>query len=186
MTTTARRNQAFTLVEVVIAIAVVTIILAVLGKFLIDGMYLQRVATQRADRTAIIDALMRRLNADALGATRYDWVDGPSGPTLTLKTVGDGSVRDVRYVFERDRVIRYEAGRESGVFGADRLQFDARLDFGYRWDTLVVDLMVAPPARAHWRPARITTRRILLPHASAPSRQMSSQPARLTYSGDQP
>lgn len=163
MTRGRPQNRGFTLVELIIVIAAVGGTLFVLGKLLLDGIYLQRVAAQHANQVAVTDALTKRLRADALGAAACAWEDGPSGPTLLLHTYAEGRLSPVQWTFEPNRVIRRDAGREAGLFDAERLGFAARCETTAGSSVLALDLLVAPPARAAGRPPRLATTYVLLP-----------------------
>jgi type II secretory pathway pseudopilin PulG len=155
--------RAFTLLELMVTIAVAMVIIAVLGKLLLDGIYLQRIAWERANRLAISGALTDRLHADALGAVAQ--VCEADDPTLTLKllTYADSTSQHVQWVFRPDEVLRRVDGREAESFRAERLRFSAHVEEGARADLLVLDLIVSPPARSWRRPPRTSTEHVLLP-----------------------
>jgi len=144
---TACRRPAYLLVELVIAIGVVSLVVAVLGKLLTDGIYLQRVAGQHANHLALISALRGRLHTDALGAVAYSWDERPDGPALSLVTFADGQEEHVRWTFLREAAMRCVDGRDAGGFAAERLEFSARVEPGARCDTLVAELIIPPAAR---------------------------------------
>jgi type II secretory pathway pseudopilin PulG len=158
-----RPIRAFTLLELLLAIAVSMLILAVLGKLLLDGIYLQRLAWERTTRSAVSGALIQRLRADALGAAAHTCEERTSGLTLDLLTCIDGQPQQVRWVFERDDVLRRADGCDAGSFCAERLQFAAHVEPQARGDLLVLDLTVSPPARARHRPPLTFSQYVLLP-----------------------
>ncbi len=162
MTRPCRQIRAFTLVELIFAIAVAMVITAVLGKLLLDGIYLQRIAWERANRVAIAGALTDRLRADAAGAVSHTWEEDAAGATLSLLTCSDGTRRQVQWVFRPDDVLRRVDGREAGRFSVERLRFSAQLEQYERADLLVLDLIVSPPARARKMPPRTTSECVLL------------------------
>ncbi len=157
-----RQIRAFTLLELLIAIAVAMLIIAVLGKLLLDGIYLQRIAWERSTRMAIAGALTDRLRADAMGAVAHSWEEDAAGTTLSLLTCADGARRQVQWVFGQDNVVRRVDGREAGSFHAERLRFSAQLERYERADLLVLDLIVSPPARARHRLPRTSSECVLL------------------------
>jgi type II secretory pathway component PulJ len=166
MSAMIRRTRAFTLVELMLAIPIMLIVMFVLGKLVIDGIYLQRIATQQANRQTVITALMNRLRADALGAAVYEWSE-TGGRTLTLSTSASGAPRRVCWTFGKDDVRRTEDGRDAGSFAAERLHFDPSIENGSRSDVLTLDLAVDPPSRAHQRKPLVFSEKVLLPPRGA-------------------
>ena len=157
-----RQIRAFTLLELIFAIAVAMLIVAVLGKLLLDGIYLQRIAWERSSRVAIAGALTDRLRADALGAIAHTWEEDATGATLSLFTCADGARRQVQWVFGSDDVLRRVDGREAGSFRAERLGFSAQIERKEQADLLMLDLIVSPPARARRRSPWISSECVLL------------------------
>ena len=129
-----RQVRAVMLLELMLAIAVAMVVIAVLGKLLLDGIYLQRIAWERASRVAIADALTDRLRADALGTISHTWGRNASGLTLRLQGCADGSPQRVQWVFGQDEVLRSVDGREAGSFSAERLSFSTQVERPSRGD----------------------------------------------------
>jgi len=161
-----RQIRAFTLVELLIVVSAVAGTLFVLGKLLVDGIYLQRTAAEHANRVAVTQALTRRLRADALGATARAWGEDASGLSLKLVTYADGAPHQAHWAFERERAVRRVDGCEAGLFFAERLQFSAHITQRARSDVLVLDLIVTPPARAWSRSPRTHSEYVLIPRES--------------------
>ncbi len=158
-----RHHPAYVLLELMFTLALVTVIVFVLGKLVLDGIYLQRIAGEHANRCAVTAALTERLRADALGAIAYTWTEDAAGLTLMLSTYADGSHRQVRWVFRRDEALRIAGGRDAGGFSAERLQFSARIEADEQFDTLAVEFVVPPPARALRKSPRVFSEHVLLP-----------------------
>jgi type II secretory pathway pseudopilin PulG len=159
--------RAFILVELLVAIAVSMVIIAVLGKLLLDGMYLQRIAWERTSRNAVADALADRLRADALGAAGHNWIADDCGLTLNLLTCAAGSPQNVEWRFAPESVVRRVEHREAGSFEAERLRFAARIEPNERADLLLLDLIVSPPERARYARPRIWSQCVFLPRPPA-------------------
>jgi len=160
-------TRAFTLIELMAALSAAAIILSVLGKLLVDGIYLQRIAGERLDRLAVVDTMIERLRADALGAAANAWDPNAPSPTLTLLAC-DGARREhIEWIFRGGNVIRRVDAHETDGFRASRVRFAARIDRGDRFDVLVVTMTVQPPARAHSRPPREFSEPVLLPGGTA-------------------
>lgn len=162
-----RQVCAFTLLELLLAIGTAMVIVSVLSKLLLDGIYLQRITWERANRTAIASALTDRLRADVLGATTHTWEQSAASATLLLLTWADGARRQVQWVFGTDDVTRRVDGREAGSFRAERLGFSAQIERKEHADLLVLVLTVHPPARVRRGHPRTTSECVLLPQPSA-------------------
>ena len=166
MSRVRRRARAFTLLELMCMLSAASIVLSVLGKLLVDGIYLERIAGERADRLAVVDTMIERLRADALGATAATWNQSETGATVTLRTCCDGGRQQVDWVFRGDDVVRRVDGREADGFQAKRVRFAARIEQGSRFDILVVEMAVRPPARARSNRPRILSEPVLLPRST--------------------
>lgn len=165
------QTRAFMLLELMFAISVASIIFFALGKLLLDGIYLQRIAAQRANRLAVTQALTERLRADALGAVAYAWNERESASTLKLHTYADGSHRQVDWVFRGDQVVRRADDRDAGGFRTERLRFYAQIERNTHADILALELIVCPPARSRHSSPRSSSERVLLPREEyAPTR----------------
>ena len=161
-----RRDRAFTLLEVLLAATTLVVVVFLLGKLFVDGLYLQRVAADRSDRDAAIAALVDQLRYDALGASKYSWIDGEESDMLTLSTYADGAPRVVRYEIAPKLIRRFEGGNETGAFAAHRLEFAASASPGRYADVLDLELTPPPPPRAYHSAPRVVTESIVLPGAS--------------------
>jgi type II secretory pathway pseudopilin PulG len=173
-----RHQRAWVLLELVLTLALVGVIVFVLGKLVLDGIYLQRIAGEYANRLAVTAALTERLRADALGAVAYTWTENTAGPMLMLSTYADGSHRQVLWVFRSDDVRRIAEGRDVGGFSAERLQFSARIEPGEKSDRLVLELIVPPPARAWRKSPHLSTVYVLLPREALAAANTRQEPRR--------
>jgi type II secretory pathway pseudopilin PulG len=167
MSRSRRHVRAFTLVELMFVISAASIALFVLGKLLIDGIYLQRIAGERANRLAVLESMVETLRADALVASGYTLTENENGPTLALRTYAEGSYRRVEWAFQGDHVLRRVDGREAGRFAAPRVCLAARLEHGARFDILALQTTVSPPPRSSRKSPRTYAERLLLPRCAA-------------------
>ena len=158
-----RQPRSFTLLGALFAISASAIILSVLGKLLLDGMYLQRIAAERSNRLAVMDSLTERLRADALGATAYAWDEGESTQTLKLCPCADGAQHHVDWIFEGGDVLRRVDGCEAGGFHATRVGLTARVERSARCDVLILDVTVFPPTHSRSPEPRNYAQCVLLP-----------------------
>jgi hypothetical protein len=184
-----RPVKAFTLLEVLLALLLLTVAGLVLT-MLNDVLYVHRTAAAHLDRMAAIDGLTRTLRRDVLGAVAYRCEtpaadEGSGAATLVLETVSpngrDGArplqdpdragarplqpdlAHKVRYVIGRDAVARVEAGAETHVWKALRLEFAGRLERGPHADVFYVDFTEQPPPRARTSLPRSSALSVLLP-----------------------
>lgn len=161
---TPRRPGAFMLVEAIMLVAFLVAVMAMIARFVVDALYMQRVTAQRLDRAAMVDHLLERLRADAATASSFEW-DGP-GCELTLNgPMTPPADPAVRYGFSPDRVTRREGPHETSVWRADRLSFAARRTTGRIRDLLSVTCREAPPERATALPIREFELTVILPAA---------------------
>lgn len=137
---TAPRVPAFSLLELISAIAGATLLVALCFQLFNSTVYLQRLAAQHADRTAAVDHLARQLRADLLAAERVSF----ENPWLRLS----GLSSSVDYRFVADHVARFEDGREIERWHAVRLSFSVQFRTGPAGDLLRIDCIESPPPRA--------------------------------------
>lgn len=162
-----RFHRGFMLLELLFMLTIAAIVLLLLDKMFLDGLYLNRLAVERENRTATTESLVERLRADALGATDYAWEPAGAAGTLQLTCVGaTGDAARIEWIFQGDEIRRLEDGRDAGVYSATRLGFRCALQRGARADLLALELIVAPPDRPQHRDPRITEARVLLPAKS--------------------
>lgn len=159
----AARLRGFMLVEIIGVLALGLALAGILGKLVIDAIYLQRIAAEHANRVAVMDSLTRSLRRDALAAVAYEW----DASRLNLRTVtGDGPA-DVVYTLEPEGVQRILGSREDRVWRSLRLRFAWGREQGPRGDVLLLDLIETPPARAAALPGRTYTVPFGLPASAA-------------------
>ena len=157
------RRRGFTLLELIFMLTAAALVLLVIDKLFLDGLYLQRVAAERENRAAIVTSLVERLRTDALGATAYSWKLEGDGGTLVLTTPGTETAPTIEWIFRNDEIRRRANGCDAGAFAAERLSFEAALEPGDRADLLVLELIVAPPEQSHLTKPQTSAVRVLLP-----------------------
>jgi hypothetical protein len=159
MTQTTLTRRAFLLVELMAVLAIGALLLGVLGKMVVDMIYLQRIATQHADRVAMMDALTRRIRTDTLASVNYEWREH----ALVLRTLGSAGLTTVTYRFDPATIERQATGEAPTAWRSRRLEFAQRIERGPRGDVLTLDFIESPPPRATSLPNRKFPVAFLLP-----------------------
>lgn len=152
----------FALIELLAVVAVGGVLLAILGRLLIDAFVLQRGAAEHADRVAVITSLTRYLRKDTLGAVAAEW----SADTLRLEVLSDGEAANVVYVLTPDCVQRLGPGSAERAWQATRLQFATRSETGPRGTVWWLECTEEPPLRRTPVVARTYDIPFLLPPAA--------------------
>ena len=161
MTHASLTRRGFLLVELMAVLAIGALLLGILGKMVVDMIYLQGVATQHADRMAVMDGLTRRIRSDTRAAVNSEWREH----TLTLRTLGSAGLTNVTYTFELGTVGRQATGEAATEWQSRRLEFAHRIERGPRGDVLMLDFIELPPPRATSLPNRKYPVTFLLPSA---------------------
>ena len=159
-------RRGFTLVEMLFAVSALLIMMLVLSKMLVDGIYMQRIAGERVNRGATVAAITQRLRADAIGAVDYKMTAQGNADLLTLSTYLDGMRREVQWIFQVENVLRLVDGHELDGYANERLLVSVALEPGTLHDILELKLTVVPPSRSRGHTPRISTEQILLPRAT--------------------
>ena len=123
MTRAPITRRGFLLVELMAVLAIAALLLGILGKLVVDMIYVQRVGAQHADRMAVLDALAQRIRADTRAAVNYDWRDS----VLKLRTLGPAGLTDVTYAFEPDAVWRQVSGEAATEWRSRRMGIACRI-----------------------------------------------------------
>ena len=176
MITRPQIRRGIFLVELVVVIILGAGMMWVLGKLLLDGLYLQRLAGQHEARASSMVTLTQRLRDDALAATSYRWEAGDPGGMLVINRCVDGVSSLVRYAVLSDRVSRSNDGGESDAWQAERLCFAARVESGPCADIFQVDFVELPPPRAPMLSPRQSSVSVLLPPAVGGILAQDAQP----------
>lgn len=137
----SRRRRAVTLVEVLGALAVGTVLLTLLGKIVVDAIRFQHRAVAHADRVAIMDTLGRRLHDDLLAATACAFKDGQ----LTVTRLADAGRLDVKYAIGPDLVRRTANDDQESEWRAPGLTYECVVARGPRGAILTVRFIEQPP-----------------------------------------
>lgn len=143
MTRLQTRRRAYLLVHVVTILPIAALLLLVLGRLLLDSLYVQRVAAEHARIVAAGADLLRQLRADALATTRWSL----RGDVLRLEAVLPGGQTPIEYRLARDHVARVAASSAERHWSAPRLRFVWQLETGGAGSVLWVELNESPPAR---------------------------------------
>ena len=165
MTARPLSRRCFLLVELMIVIALGTGVIWILGKLLLDGQYLHRIAGQHQARVGTMDTLTDQLRDDALSTVTYEWQPSEQGGTLAVWHDRGRSASVARYAFETTQVTRTDASGLSDTWETERLRFAAQIEPGPCADVLQVDFIELPPRRAMSLPNRCFSISILLPRA---------------------
>lgn len=153
----SRDRHGFLLCELLLVIMLSMLITGISWKLIVDAMYLQRVAGQSADRTAVMDSLARVLQRDAASARDTSW----EGGSLTLSLADHAG--QVVYDIGPSSIRRRQGDVETSVWSAARLSFEPRIEHGSRSDLLLIDFVEQPPPRATVLGVRRQVLSILLP-----------------------
>lgn len=137
------RKRAYLLVHVVTMLPIAALLLLVLGRLLLDSLYLQRVAAEHSRIVATGADLMRRLRADALATTRWSL----SGEALRIDAFLPDGRTPIEYRFAQDHIVRVAASSGERHWSAPRLQFVWRVETGGTGSVLWIELNETPPAR---------------------------------------
>lgn len=150
---TSRRRacrRGFTIVVLLFAVMVGSIMFGLLMRLFTDVIYLQRVAAQHIDRASIMDSLSRKLRRDAFDAASFTW----NGRSLTLQPLA-ADAPTIKYDFEPGAVTRRVDNSESDRWSYVRLKFSARLQHGVNGNLLHVSYHeLAPPRVTRLRTTR--------------------------------
>lgn len=161
------------LTELLAVVAIGVLVMALLGKLVTDAIYLQTIAAQHGNRTAVMDALTHRLNQDTLAAVGYE----EHGAGLTLQVVNSAGLARVTYAFLPELVRRTTPGGEESEWQSQRLEFAWHIEPGTRADVLVLDFVEVAPPRRTGLPPRTFSTSFLLPHgADTPPVQAEGTP----------
>ena len=163
MIRTCARRGAFTLVELLAVLALSTIVAGILGRMVVDAIYLHRIAAEHADRMAVIDSLDRQLRDDCRAAERARW----DGHSLDLTPLGAVPSAIVRYVLDDRRVARLADNAETHVWQSKRLRFDVRVESGAQAAVFHLVCHEEPPPRATALPVRAFDLAFVLPLTGA-------------------
>jgi hypothetical protein len=155
------RPRAFILSELIGVVTLTTLVLLVLTRLVNDAVYMQRVASDHADRVAVMDTVTTRLNRDLAAASVYHW-DGTD--TLVLRGTSTSQSTNVSYVFSND-LVRRQVDDRSQEWRTRRLSFAARLAYGPSGDVLELDFIAQPPPRRIESDARTYHATFTLPPA---------------------
>jgi hypothetical protein len=159
MTRPATIRRGIFLAELLAVIAIGILLLALLGKLVTDAIYLQTIAAQHSNRTAVMDALSHRLRQDTLAAVAYE----ESGKALTLHVLDTAGSSQVTYTFTPELVRRTTSAGDEGAWQSQRLEFAWQVESGARADVLVLDFIEIPPPRRAGLPPRTFSTPFLLP-----------------------
>ncbi len=159
------RQRGYLLMHVLLMLPLAALLLLILGKLVIDTIYLQRVAAQHANLVAVADSLTRQLHQDAWATATYR----RTGDSLTLQTVSPQGPVSVTYTFEPESVRRTAPDGDERTWHCTRLQFDWHVEGGPRGDVLWLDLRKVPPARATLVLPRSFATTFLLPPGAGPT-----------------
>ena len=140
-----RRHPArgFMLVHVITTLPLAAMLLLLLGKLVLDALYVQRVASEHARIVDVSEGLARSLRQDALGATTWRLSDG----LLRIETTTKSGPASVEYQLSTERIRRSTPGMADQSWAAPRLQFKWRVEDGPRGSVLWLDLSERAPAR---------------------------------------
>jgi hypothetical protein len=167
------RRRGFTLWAVIATMPLAALLLALLGKLVVDGIYLQRVATQHANLVATGDALTRQLRLDTWATVAWQRTED----TLTLQTVGPDGPATVTYTLGEDFVRRTASTEAEREWRCWRLRFGWRVETGPRGAVLWLELREALPPRATAvRPRTYTTTFLLPKRAMAAPQEGRDEP----------
>lgn len=150
------------MLELIFMLTAAALVLFVLNKLLLDGLYLQRVADERINRTSLIDDLVERLRRDALQAAGHAWRSEPNRAALTFEIPTHAAVEHVEWIFRPNEIARRVNGCDSSAFSAARLSFEACLEAKMLADLLHLKFVVQPPERSRLTKPRVSEVRILL------------------------
>lgn len=162
MRRSAPKRRAYALIELLTFTALSLLLLSVLGKMVVDVIYLQRVAAQHANLVATVDSLTRQLRDDALRTVAY--ARDANGVSLDL--VDETDLSHVTYRVQPDSVYRLTPTGDERVWSALRLGFAWHIEPGPRGDVLHLEFQEQPPPRASVVLTRSSATAIGLPHAS--------------------
>jgi hypothetical protein len=166
MRRSAHKHRGYVLGQMLIIVGLALLLLALLGKLLVDSIYLQRIAAEHAQRVSTVDSLTRQLRSDALGTMAY--MCDATGITLDM---GDAAGHSrVRYAIEPETVRRVTSAGDERVWSARRLGFAWRIEPGPYGDVLYVEFRAQPPPRASDVLTRSYSTAIGLPCAAAAAR----------------
>ncbi len=159
----APRKHAVILVQLLLMLPIAALLLLVLGRLIVDAIYIQRVAAQHTDLVAVEEDLLRSLQRDAWAATAYQ----RTADTLLLQTVTSAGVAQVSYTFAPALVQRSLPAGPERYWRAARLNFAWRIEPGPRADVLWLNLHELPAPRQSPAIPRDYTATVLLPHAES-------------------
>ena len=152
------RRSGYLLVHVIAVLPLAALLMLILGKLVIDTLYLQRVAAQHANIVAVGDSLARHLREDTWAALDY----GLDGNAFALQTVSPAGRDSVTYTFDKETVRRRTSDGDE-AWACTRLRFEWQVESGPRGDVLWLALREIPPARATAVLPRSFTLTFLLP-----------------------
>lgn len=139
-----RRRRAVSLVELLAVFLLAGPLLLVLGRVVVDALYVQRLAAQHADQVAVMDSLSRRLRQDALACAAWNW----DADRLTLVMEAEAGPAEVVYTLEPGRIARRRPDGQQHEWRSRRLGFAWRLDSGPGGALLVIEFVQERPPRA--------------------------------------
>lgn len=173
MNRTQTHQCGFMLLELIFMLTAAALVLFVLNKLLLDGLYLQRVADERINRASLIDGLVERLRRDALQAAGHAWRSEPNRAALTFEIPTHAAVERVEWIFRPTEITRRVNNCDFSAFSASRLSFEARLEAEMLADLLHLKFVVQPPERSRLTKPRVSEIRILLSRESGSSPTMT-------------
>jgi len=154
------KRRALLLVEGLIMLAAAALLVLVLSKLLVDALRVQRSAAEHAQRTAVMDSMLRYLRRDLRAASAYEW----DGRTLSLRSPGWGG--RVEYELTTERAVRRDCGTETGAWAAERLALAFEVEHGPAGDMLYAAWIELPPPRRTELPEREFAVSLTLPRAA--------------------
>lgn len=153
------RVRAYLLAQVLLMLPLAGVLLLLLGTLLVDMLYVQRVAAEHANLTAITDHLTRQLRADVCACTHYDL----AGDDLTLHLLTRAGPQPVVYTLRPQLIRRRGPDGADSAWSYHRLAFTWHLDDGPLTDLLWLDFRELLPARKTAVLPRSYTTSFLLP-----------------------
>lgn len=157
------RRHGYLLVELLLVIAIAAILLTIMGKLILDAIYLQRIATQHLHRMAQIEQAVETMRRDACAALASGWETDGESARLTLVNETDPARETIEYRIEAARISRWERGRQSHAWEAPRLTFRGGFETGATHGLFVLTCEERPPPRATTLPLRTFEISVLTP-----------------------
>ncbi|MEW6251184.1 MAG: hypothetical protein AB1716_11090 [Planctomycetota bacterium] len=156
-----RVRPAFALVHMLAVLPIAALLLMLLGRLIIDAIYVQRLAAEHLEFVTLQDDLLTALRRDACAATGYV----EDGDSLVLRTAGPRGPEIVTYTVEPQSARRTRPGETERIWQSRRLRFGWHIERGPRGHVLWLTLEQTPPARRTAVLPHSLTATVLLPAA---------------------